>query len=364
MSHDKKRLDAAVHLFAGTPGVGGYGGDGKAATAALLNGPAGLGVDRNNNIYAAEIHNHVIRRIDAHTGIITTAAGCGLKGYEGDGGPAVQARLNGPEGVCIDADGNLYIADTYNQRIRRVDGKTGNITTIAGNGEKGYNNDDIKATDSMLNNPSGVVVDSKGNVYFNDYGNDRIRKINPSGIITTCAGTGSCGYSGDGGPAVHAQVNDVYGLGIDNYDNLYIMDSLNFAVRKVDAASGIISTVIGKGRPGMVKEFDRISNSCLGGPVHEKGTIGMEAPHAVEADSKGFLFIADTGSYRIRAVDFEQDTVYTVAGNGEDGCDGDNGNALDARLNVHGLRMDSDGNLYFVDFNHHVIRRIKFNPLH
>lgn len=348
-----------IQRYAGT-GIPGYSGDGEKAETAQLNGPGGLAIDKFDNVFIAEIRNNIIRRIDSTTGTITTVAGCGQKGFEGDGKLAVCAKLNGPEGVFVDASGNIYIADTYNQRIRKVDALTGIINTIAGTGEAGYSGDNINACNSMLNCPAGVVADSNGNVYFNDYKNDRVRKVNSNGIISTFAGTGIHGYSGDGGQADKAQINDVYGLGIDRNDNIYIMDSLNFSVRKVDARSGLISTVIGKGRPGPIIEFDSICNSFIGGPVHEKGTIGVEAPHAVEVDSEGNIFIGDTGSNRIRIVDVEKDLVYTVAGNGANGYSGDGGYALDASICVHGLRMNSKKNLYFVDFHNHVIRVIKF----
>jgi sugar lactone lactonase YvrE len=357
---NEKWINGTIYRFAGT-GIPGYTGDGEKAEMAQLNGPAGLAIDKGNNVYVAEIHNNTIRKIDSKTGIISTVAGCGLKGFEGDGGLAVYAKLNGPEGVFLDTLGNIYIADTYNQRIRRVDVRTGIIETIAGTGERGYNGDNIRACESYLNCPAGVVVDSKGNVYFNDYKNDRIRKINLAGIISTFAGTGIPGYSGDGGPANKAQINDVYGLGIDTKDNVYIMDSLNFAVRKVDADSEIISTVIGQGEPGPIVEFENICNSFIGGPLHKKGTIGMEAPHAVEVDSNGNIFIGDTGSFRIRMVDLERNLVYTVAGNGNKGNSGENGRALNACLGVHGLRIDSENNLFFVDFHNHVIRVVKFD---
>lgn len=353
-----KWLNGTIHRFAGT-GIAGYYGDGGIASAAQLNGPAGLAIDKENNVFVVEIHNHVIRKIDARTRIITTVAGCGLNGFEGDGGLAIHAKLNRPEGVFVDIDGSIYIADTHNHRIRKVDTKTGVINTIAGTGEAGYNGDGIEACEAKLNCPAGVVVDSAENVYFNDYKNDRVRKISTNGMISTYTGTGIPGYSGDGGQAVKAQINDVYGLGIDKNDNIYIMDSLNFAVRKVDAISGTITTVIGKGKPGPTTEFDSISNSFIGGLRHDKGTIGMEAPHAVEADSKGHLFIGDTGSYQIRMVDLEQDLVYSIAGTGEKGYAGDNGLALNARIGVHGLRVDSE-NIFFVDFHNHVIRVIRF----
>ncbi|QHQ60821.1 hypothetical protein Ana3638_08620 [Anaerocolumna sedimenticola] len=357
--HEIKYTYGIIYSFAGT-GKAGYSGDGEKADLAQLNGPAGLAIDKDDNIYIAEIHNSTIRKVDAITNHITTVAGCGLQGFNGDGGLAIHAKLNGPEGVFVDEFENIYIADTYNQRIRRVDGRTGIITTIAGCGDAGYNGDGIKACDAMLNSPAGVVVDKMGNVYFNDYRNDRVRKVDLDGIISTFAGTGTKGYSGDGEIADKAQINDVYGLGIDKYDNIYVMDSLNFAVRRIDAETKVIKTIVGKGIPGPITEFESVLSSYIGRVVHEKGTIGMEAPHAVEVSSDGIIIIADTGHYRIRAIDLKHDIVYTIAGNGEKGCSGNNMKALNANLCVHGLRMDSANNLYFNDFENHVVRVVRF----
>jgi hypothetical protein len=308
----------------------------------------------------ADLINCVVRKIDIRTGTIMTVAGSGLKGYGGDGGRAALAKLNRPEGIFVDRKGNLYIADSGNHLIRKVDARTGIINTIAGNGEEGYGGDGGKAEKAMLNHPAGVVVDSHGNIYFNDYRNDRIRKVDTQGIISTCTGTGVPGYRGDGGPADKAAINDVYGLAIDKDDNLYLVDSLNFAVRKVAAATGIISTVVGKGRPGLGIEFSRVSDSFLGGQTHSKGTIGSEVPHAVEVDSQGNIFIGETGTHRIRMVHKSGQYLLTVAGTGQPGCSGDNGPARQADLEVHGLRTDSKGRLFFVDYIHHVIRVIEF----
>ncbi len=359
MLSDKRYLFGKIYTIAGT-GTPGYSGDGDQAEAAQLNGPAGLAIGKDDHVYIAEIHNNAVRKIDAITNTITTIAGCGVKGFGGDGGPATCAKLNGPQGVFIDKYGSIYIADTFNQRIRKVDAQTGRIETIAGCGETGYNGDGIPACVAKLHDPAGVVVDKKGNVYFNDYRNDRIRKVDTNGLISTFAGTGSKGYSGDGETADNAQINDVYGLGIDEEDNIFVMDSLNFAVRKIDAITNIITTIVGKGMPGPISEFEKVSDSYIGRVTHEKGTIGMEAPHAVEVSFDGNLLIADTGHYCIRMVDLRQDSVYTIAGNGENGYIGNNINALDASLCIHGLRMDSRNNLYFNDFVHHVVRVIRF----
>ncbi|HEX3046592.1 MAG TPA: hypothetical protein VHY08_17685, partial [Bacillota bacterium] len=198
-------------------------------------------------------------------------------------------------------------------------------------------------------------------VYFNDYGNDRIRKIDIHGVISTYAGTGESGFSGDGGPAAKAQINDVYGLAIDKDDNLYFVDSLNFAVRKVSSATGTITTVIGKGIPGEAVEHELVADAFLGGVAHQKGTTGGEVPHGLDVDRFGNLFIADTGINRIRMIDVNQNRLFTIAGTGVRGYSGDGGAALHAKLSIQGLRIDAKGNLYFLDFQHHIIRKITFD---
>jgi len=348
-----------IYRFAGT-GEPGYYGDGGPACSAKLNGPAGLAIDKEDNVYVADLINCMVRKIDGRTGSIMTIAGSGQRGCEGDGGPATSAKLNRPEGVFVDDKRNLYIADSGNHRIRKVDSRTGLIKTIAGTGQKGFGGDGEKAETATLNHPAGVVVDSHGNIYFNDYGNDRIRKIDNQGIISTYAGTGVPGYSGDRGPANQAAINDVYGMAIDEKDDLYLIDSLNFAARKIDSGTGIISTVVGQGRPGPVIEFSPILQSFLGGNPHPKGVIGSEVPHAIEIDSQGNLFIGETGTHRIRMVHKNKQCLLTVAGSGKPGWTGDNGPARQANLEVHGLRIDSKGRLFFVDFIHHIIRAIEF----
>jgi len=352
-------LNGTISRIAGT-GEPGYSGDGGPACQAKLNGPAGLSIDSQDNLYVADLINCRIRKIDNKTGTMVTVAGSGQRGYEGDGGLATQAKLNRPEGVFVDDKSNIFVADSGNHCIRKIDGKTGIIKTIAGIGREGFGGDGGKAEKAILNHPAGVVADSRGHIYFNDYRNDRIRRIDTQGIILTYAGTGVPGYSGDGGPADTAAINDVYGLAIDKGNNLYFIDSLNFAVRKIDAGTGIISAVVGKGRPGRVIEFSPVLESFLGGHPHPKGTIGSEVPHALEIDPQGNVFIGETGIHRIRMVHKTKQYLLTVAGSGKPGWTGDDGPARQADLEVHGLRMDSKGRLFFVDFIHHVIRVISF----
>ena len=206
-------------------GIAGYSGDGGLATNAELNNPYGVAVDSNGNIYIADTNNNRIRKVNSTTGIITTIAGNGTAGYSGDGGLATNAELYYPYGVAVDSNGNIYIADTYNNRIRKVNSTTGIITTIAGNGTAGYSGDGGPATNAQLNYPYGVAVDSSGNIYIADTDNNRIRKVNSTtGIITTIAGNGNPGYSGDGGPATNAELYDPSGVAVDSNGNIYIAD--------------------------------------------------------------------------------------------------------------------------------------------
>lgn len=321
----KEYLCGEIVPVAGT-GEPGYGEDGTLACRAALNGPAGVALARDGSVYVAERDNNVIRKIDVHTNTIKTVAGCGRCGAFGDGGPALLAALNKPEGVYVDAAENLYIADTYNQRIRKVDASTGIIETIAGCGEIGYNGDALPARDAMLHEPAGVVADAFGNVYFNDYRNDRVRRIGTDGGITVYAGTGRKGYSGDNGPANQAEINEVYGLAIDRRNTLYLMDSANGAIRAIDAETQHIRTVF----------VGELSN-----------------PHAVEVAEDGRVFIADTGNSRILMVDGRTNEVYVLAGTIRG-----NGNAAATSLRAHGLRMDAQHNLYCIDYIAHSVVKL------
>jgi sugar lactone lactonase YvrE len=212
-------------------GVSGFGGDGGPATSALLNRPTYIAVDAAGNLYIADFRNQRVRKVTPDR-LITTVAGNGELGFSGDGGPATSAQLNSPTGVAVDAAGNLYIADSLNQRVRKVT-PDGLINTVAGNGALGFSGDGGPATSAQLNSPEGIAVDSAGNLYIVDSFNQRVRKVSPSGVISTVAGNGASGFSGDGGPATSAQLNDPKGIAVDDAGNLYVADTGNHRIRKV-----------------------------------------------------------------------------------------------------------------------------------
>ena len=277
-------------VIAGT-GTAGYSGDGGLATAATLNEPCGLVLYGTNHLLIAEFGNHCIRQVDLSTGIITTIAGTGLAGYSGDGGLATAAQLNCPYSIAVTSGGSLFIADMANQRIRCVNLTTGIITTVAGTGTAGYSGDGGLATAAELNNPEGVTVDSSGNLYIGDTINYRVRKVVLStGIITTVAGTGMPGYTGDGGLATAATLAGPAKLTVDSAGNLYIADLLNYCVREIEATTTFISTVAGTGASGY---------SGNGGLA---GSARLSMPGGLTIDSYNNLLICDTGNNAIREV--------------------------------------------------------------
>src|ERR1035437_6377065 len=299
------------------------------ALSAPLGTPLGVAVDAQGNVYAADNTNNIVVRISPN-GLLTVVAGNGTGGFSGDGGPATSASLNWPLAVAVDSAGNLYIAELNNHRVRKVSG--GTITTVAGNGNQGFSGDGGPATSASLNNPGSVAADSAGNLYMADSGNHRIRKVS-GGTITTGAGNGNSGFAGDGGPATSASLKFPAGVAVDSAGNLYIAEPSNYRVRKV--SGGTITTVAGNGNPG---------NSADGGPA----TSASISPFGVAVDSAGNLYIADPNNLRIRKV--SGGTITTVAGYGNQGFSGDGGPATSASLNSPiGVAVDSAGNLYIAD---------------
>ncbi|MGE0257711.1 MAG: hypothetical protein AB7T18_03045 [Alphaproteobacteria bacterium] len=281
--------------------------------------------------------------------IITTAVGTGEKGFAGDGGPAAEARLNGPFDVAFDRAGNLYFSDTFNHRIRRVEAATGVIATIAGNGEAGYSGDGGKATEAALSEPYGIVVDRDGNVYTADRLNRRVRRIDASsGIITTLAGTGDAAWSGDGGPAAQAGLAEPNGLAFDPDERrLYIADVADHRVRVVDLASGVIDTFAGTGAA---------EHGGDGGPAREARIFGARA---VRIAPDGTVYILERQGSSLRAVDPATGLINTIAGTTGRGYGGDGGPAAAAVFDApKEMALDRDGSLLIVDTENHAIRRI------
>jgi sugar lactone lactonase YvrE len=277
-------------------------------------------------------------------GIITTVAGNGTQGYSGDGGPATSAQLGDPTGVAVDSQGDLFIADPNNEVVREVNTQ-GIITTVAGNGTYGYSGDGGPATSAQLRSPQGVAVDSQGDLFITDANNNVVREVSPQGIITTVAGNGTYGYSGDGGPATSAQLNFPYGVAVDSQGDLFIADEFNHAVREVNT-QGIITTVAGTGTRGY---------SGDGGPAT---SAQLNGPHGVAVDSQGHLLIADEGNSAVREVS-PQGIITTVAGNGTQGYSGDGGPATSAQLNSpSGVAVDSQGHLFIADEGNSDVREV------
>jgi sugar lactone lactonase YvrE len=266
----------AISILAGT-GIQGYAGDEGPAAGAELNYPVGVAVDADGDLFIADTANNRIRKVD-RTGVITTVAGNGAQGYAGDGGPAIGAELNQPTDVAVDSDGHFYIADNRNFCIRRVD-TTGVISTLAGNGTEGYAGDGGPATGAELDTAVGLTLDASGNLYIADANNNRVRRVDRNGTIATVAGNGTGGFTGDGVSATGAELNDPVGLAVDASGNLYIADDKNNRIRKLDTKD-IISTVAVKGAAG-ARTF---------------------APSGVAVDTDGNLYIADIKNNRILKV--------------------------------------------------------------
>jgi streptogramin lyase len=334
-------------------GTGGYKGDGGAATSAELWQPSGVAVDGAGNLYIGDNSNGVVRKVNAATGVITTVAGTGVEGFSGDGGPATSANMGGAYSVGVDGAGNLYVSDVDNVRIRKVSAATGVITTVAGNGAEGYSGDGGAATSATLFYPSGVAVDGAGNLYIADAFDDCIREVSAAtGIINTVAGNGTAGYSGDGGAATSAELHAPYGIAVDGAGNLYIADSANSSIRKVSVGTGIISTVAGNGTGGYKGDGGAATSAELW------------QPSGVAVDGAGNLYIGDTVNYVVRKVNAATGIITSLVGNGTGGYSGDGGAPTSAELRfVSGLAVDGAGNLYVADRTNNRIRKVKVSDV-
>lgn len=353
---DAMRGDSQIIQTIAGNGIEGFSGDGGPAIEASLRTVQGLALDAAGNLYIADVGNHVIRRVDTN-GIITTVAGLGPAldqiGFNGDNQPAVQAKLAAPTDVALDAEGNLYIADSGNHRIRRVD-RQGIITTVAGTGVSGFSGDGGPATAAKLRNPSAIALDAAGNLYIGEAGNFRIRRVDrATGTITTIAGSGAYGFGGDGGPAISARFKNISDLVIGPTGDIFVADSGNHRIRRI-SSDGIITTVAGRG------DFNVSVAADLGdgGPATE---AIVRTPFGLALDAAGQLYIAENSSHRIRRVD-GRGIITTVAGSGsplEAGFAGDGGPADQAKLNrPSGVLVDAVGNIYISDSFNFRIRRV------
>ncbi|MBU6402916.1 MAG: serine/threonine protein kinase, partial [Verrucomicrobia bacterium] len=315
-------------------GTQGNFGDGGAAANASLGNPTGIATDSAGNLFIADAGNNRVRKVTA-AGIITTVAGNGTQGYSGDGGSATAANLANPVGVTVDSAGNLFIADDWNNCVRKVDTR-GIISTVAGNASQGYSGDGGPALDATFTAPAAVAVDGQGNLFIADGGNNRVRQVDTRGIITTVAGNGTPAYSGDGGAATNASLRYPGGLATDPAGTLFIADAGNNLIRQVDT-NGVITTVAGNGLFGYFGDGGAATDANLANPI------------GVALDAAGDLFIADQFNGRIRAVDPEG-IISTVAGNGTPGFSGDGGGATDASLtSPSAVALDASGDLFVAD---------------
>ena len=315
-----------------------------------LSNPLSVAVDSFGNVYVADTQNQRIRRVSGFGGGIGTIAGTGERGYGGDGGPATGAMLASPISVAVDSAGNLYIADGWNRRIRKVDAAARTISTIAGTGDRGYGGDGGPATQARLS-PSGVTVDGAGNIYIADGANNRIRKVDAAtGTISTIAGTGEWGYSGDGGQATRARLAFPNDVAVGATGDVYVSDNSNNRIRKIEAVTGTICTIAGTGEQGYGGD---------GGPATE---AGLYSPGGVAVDGSGNVYIADSANHRIRKIDEATATISTIAGIGEGGYSGDGGLATGARLSFPGgVATGSDCRVFIADSENHRIRVLKPN---
>jgi len=330
-------------------GAASFSGDGGQATSAAMNHPRGVAFDASGNMYIADELNHRIRRVTPG-GVITTFAGNGTAGFSGDGVLAPNAQLNQPEDVLADASGNIYIADSGNHRIRKIS-PGGTISTIAGTGTFGFNGDNQAAVNAQLNRPVSIALDASGNLYIADASNHRVRKMTTSGTITTVAGNGVQGYSGNGGSATSARLRFPVGIALDSANNLYIADAGNHVVREV-TAGGIIFNAAGNGT-GAGTDTGGFSGDG-GAAVSAR----LNTPEDVVVDSAGTLFIADTANYRIRKVTSNGtiSTVAGTGFDGFSG-DGGSALAATFNL-PWAVAMNASGALFVGDMFNNRIRRI------
>jgi len=329
-------------------GERGFAGDGGPAERALLNGPFDVGFGADGNLYFSDTFNNRIRRVDSRTGVITTCAGSGEAGYSGDSGPATHARLNEPYGIAVDQAANVYIADRHNHCVRRVDGTPRVITTFAGNGTAGYGGDGGLASRAGMIEPNGLALDpAQGRLFIADVADHRVRVVDlATGTISTFAGTGEAQHSGDGGPAAAAGVFGARAVKVAADGTVYILERQGSTLRAVDPRTGIITTRAGTGARGY---------SGDGGPARD---AVFDAPKEFALDPGGDILIVDTENHAIRRIYAANGIIETIAG-GRKSSEGDGGPARSAGLGrPHGAVVGPDGAIYIGDTENHRIRKL------
>ena len=341
---------ALIFTVVGT-GQASYSGDGDMARRAALNQPFDVALDGQGNLYFSDAHNHCVRRVERDSGTITTVAGTGQAGYSGDGAAATQAQLNSPYGIALDTADNLYIVDRLNACIRLVEAATGIIQTIAGTGQPGYTGDGGPASLAQLQEPNDIVLDHSGRAFIADVQDHRVRVVDlASRIITTFAGTGEAGSSGDGGPANRATLLGPRALAFGPTGDLYICLRNDHKVRRVDMHTGIIRTVAGTGERGYTGDHGSALQATFNGPKE------------IAVDRHGNILLVDTENHCLRHIDAASGVVTTIAGTGQPGGSGDGGPATAATLKrPHGACLDDVGNMYIGDSENH---RVRFVALH
>ncbi len=326
-------------------GKPGYTGDGGPANEATCYEPFGVVIGPDGALYVCETLNHVIRRIDLKTNIVTTVAGSGKKGYSGDGGPALEAKLNEPYEIRFDKAGNMFFVERLNHTVRKVDAKTGIITTVAGTGEQGYSGDGGPATAAKFHQPHSICFDQHDNLYICDISNNRVRVVNPeTGIVTTFLGNGQRGFLPDGATIGILPVSGPRALDFDG-TNLWLALREGNAVYRLNMEVGTVTHIAGKGgKNGYTGD---------GGPALQADLAG---PKGIAIDPQGNVYIADTESHTIRRIDGKTGVITTLVGNGQKG-DGPDGNPAECKMNrPHSLCIAEDGKIYIGDSSNHRVR--------
>lgn len=290
-NHCIRRVDQATGVITTVAGTGseGYSGDGGLAVQATFNQPYSLQIDGNGDIYIVDRLNAVVRKVDAASGTLTTVAGTGKQGYGGDGGSGTAAQLREPNDCFLDGRGGLLIADVQDQRIRRLDLATGIINTFAGNGRKERTGDGGPAIEAGILGARAVCQDGAGNTYICEREGNGVRMVDLQGAMSTVAGTGDGGYTGDGGPAIAATWGAPKAIRCDHQGNLLVVDTENHAIRKIDAASRVVTTIVGGHKGGEGDGGDAVN-------------AGMDRPHGADVDAQGNIYVADSNNHRVRVV--------------------------------------------------------------